>query len=138
MRLLSQLVDKNDVALAIVPLNHPLMLHNDLDAEARGLLDRLLGYLHDNHGHSVNEIDGSPTTTRSSLLMAVISALSVLAKARASLALKIVGALIIVLPSDTIALSDTGTKEHLEVRFVAKSVKIVLAHFLKCGSACLC
>lgn len=40
-----QLVDRSEVSLTIVPLNHPLIPHPALEAEAQGLLDRLLSIL---------------------------------------------------------------------------------------------
>jgi symplekin len=39
--------EQNEISLALVPRNHPLLLSSDLEAETSGLLDRLLGILQD-------------------------------------------------------------------------------------------
>lgn len=41
----SQLVDRSETNLSSVPANHPLLSLPSLDAEAQGLLDRLLSIL---------------------------------------------------------------------------------------------
>jgi hypothetical protein len=46
--LFSQHGDPLDISLALVPPNHPLIPQRNLEAEASGLLDRMLGVLHEN------------------------------------------------------------------------------------------
>lgn len=46
--LFSQHGDPLDISLAMVPPNHTLIPQRNLEAEASGLLDRMLGVLHEN------------------------------------------------------------------------------------------
>lgn len=46
--LFSQHGDPLDISLALVPPNHALIPQRNLEAEASGLLDRMLGVLHEN------------------------------------------------------------------------------------------
>lgn len=46
--LFSQHGDPLDISLALVPENHVLIPKRNLEAEASGLLDRMLGVLHEN------------------------------------------------------------------------------------------
>lgn len=40
--------EQNEVSLALVPSDHPLIPPSNLEAETHGLLDRLLGIIQDN------------------------------------------------------------------------------------------
>lgn len=42
-----RLANKSEISLAAVPSNHPLLPISTLEAEAQGLLDRLLGVFHE-------------------------------------------------------------------------------------------
>jgi symplekin len=46
---LSQRPDHNDISLALVPRDHPLIPYATLEAEGHGLLDRLLDIIHGDH-----------------------------------------------------------------------------------------
>jgi symplekin len=46
---LSQRPEQNDISLALVPRDHPLIPYANLEAEAHGLLDRLLDIIHGDH-----------------------------------------------------------------------------------------
>ena len=41
--------ETNEISLALVPLDHPILKPANLQAEAHGLLDRALGILQENH-----------------------------------------------------------------------------------------
>lgn len=43
-----QRAESNETSIALVPRNHPLLSLPNLEAEASGLLDRLLSVFHDN------------------------------------------------------------------------------------------
>ena len=69
--------EQNEVSLALVPRDHPVMSPSTLEAEALGLLDRLLGVLQDN-------------STDALLVTATLNSLGSLVKSRPSVANKII------------------------------------------------
>src|SRR5699024_2568510 len=72
---------KNDISLTNVAAGHPYLMNSLLEAEAHGLLDRILGTL------SEEKFDYQPIT-------AVLNAVSPIAKSRISLAPKIINCLL--------------------------------------------
>lgn len=45
--------EQNDISLALVPREHPLLPYANLEAEASGLLDRLLGIINGDHSNAL-------------------------------------------------------------------------------------
>nr|POF26288.1 mrna cleavage and polyadenylation specificity factor complex subunit pta1 [Quercus suber] len=70
--------EQNEISLALVPRDHPVLPPTNLEAEGSGLLDRLLGVLQDND-------------TDALVVTATLSALSVLVQRRATISAKILG-----------------------------------------------
>nr|POF12784.1 mrna cleavage and polyadenylation specificity factor complex subunit pta1 [Quercus suber] len=70
--------EQNEISLALVPRDHPVLPPSNLEAEGSGLLDRLLGVLQDND-------------TDALVVTATLSALSVLVQRRATISAKILG-----------------------------------------------
>lgn len=58
--------EKNEISLAMVPRNHPLIPPPNLEAEASGLLDRMLNVFHESTGYG--QIDLTPRTMKYPLL----------------------------------------------------------------------
>lgn len=68
--------DQNELSLALVPRDHAVMPPTNLEAEASGLLDRLLGVLQDNQSDAL-------------IVTATLNALSTLVQRRATISAKI-------------------------------------------------
>lgn len=69
--------DLNETSLALVPRNHPIIPYSNLEAEASGLLDRLLSVIQDNSSDAL-------------IVTATLNSLASLVRGRASIANKIV------------------------------------------------
>ncbi|KAE8150982.1 hypothetical protein BDV25DRAFT_171762 [Aspergillus avenaceus] len=78
--------EQNETSLAIVPRNHPLLSLPNLEAEASGLLDRLLSAL--------QEDESDPL-----LVNATLNSLSVLVRTRQSIGNKIINAVLSFVPA---------------------------------------
>ncbi|EXJ88466.1 hypothetical protein A1O1_05396 [Capronia coronata CBS 617.96] len=73
--------DQNETSIALVPRNHPLLQLQNLEAEASGLLDRLLSIFQEN---SIDPI----------VVDATLNCLAILIKTRPSISTKIVSAIL--------------------------------------------
>lgn len=51
-----QRLEQNETSLALVPRDHPIIPPSNLEAEASGLLDRLLGVLQENSRSDNHEL----------------------------------------------------------------------------------
>ena len=70
--------DQNEISLALVPRDHPVLTPSNLEAEASGLLDRLLGILQENSQDAL-------------VVTATLNSLSTIVQKRASISTKILG-----------------------------------------------
>lgn len=110
--------EKNEISLSLVPRDHPFLSPSNLEAEASGLLDRLLGVLQDND-------------TNALVVTATLNGLSSLVQRRASVAAKI---LMTVLNFNPIALvrgQPLKGKEKVAVKSMAKTTISFLINVLK-------
>ncbi|PGH08293.1 hypothetical protein AJ80_07889 [Polytolypa hystricis UAMH7299] len=73
--------EQNETSLALVPRNHPLVPLPNLEAEASGLLDRLLNVFHENSSDPI-------------LVNATINCMAVLIRTRQSISSKILNAML--------------------------------------------
>ncbi|ORY08196.1 hypothetical protein BCR34DRAFT_13667 [Clohesyomyces aquaticus] len=73
--------EQNDISLALVPRDHNLLSHSQLEAEASGLLDRLLDIVHGDHSDAL-------------LVTATLNALGMLIPRRPTIASKIIGSIL--------------------------------------------
>lgn len=128
------MADRSDISSTIVPLNHPVIHLPALEAESQGFLDRMLSVLLERPMYCILKVpyvNGSDPI----LAMAVINALGPLVKTRHTLAAKIINAFLAV---DIISIPQNSSdliKAQLQLRSVAKTIRIHLAHFLKTNAA---
>ncbi|MCJ1474275.1 hypothetical protein MMC13_002933 [Lambiella insularis] len=73
--------EQNEISMALVPRDHPLIPHPNLEAEATGLLDRLLNVFYEANSDAV-------------LVNATLNCLSILVRTRQTIANKIVSAVL--------------------------------------------
>lgn len=69
-------LEQNEISLALLPRDHPNIQYANLEAEASGLLDRLLGVLQDNESDAL-------------IVTATLNSLATLVHSRASISNKI-------------------------------------------------
>ncbi|KFY18673.1 hypothetical protein V493_08428 [Pseudogymnoascus sp. VKM F-4281 (FW-2241)] len=109
--------DPLDISLALVPPNHPLIPQRNLEAEASGLLDRMLGVLHENPTDAV-------------LIDATLNSLSILIRARPTIANKILHAILNFNPLK-LANSPMTPKLRVMAKSMEKTTRILLMHVHK-------
>ncbi|OBT65604.1 hypothetical protein VE03_05534 [Pseudogymnoascus sp. 23342-1-I1] len=109
--------DSLDISLALVPANHALIPQRNLEAEASGLLDRMLGVLHENPTDAV-------------LIDATLNSLSILIRARPAIANKILHAILNFNPLK-LANSPMTPKLRVMAKSMEKTTRILLMHVHK-------
>lgn len=129
-----QLIDRNDISLALVPPNFPLLSVPSLDAEAQGLLDRILGIFQEENrwepcmpdGRNVKLIPGSDPV----LVTATLNNLGTIMKTRPPLVSTILNSLFNYNP---FAAANRGvtTKSRLMMQSVDKTMQLLLVNFLR-------
>ncbi|KAI7681642.1 hypothetical protein KC319_g1464, partial [Hortaea werneckii] len=110
--------EQNEISLALVPRDHPVIPPSNLEAEASGLLDRLLGVLQDN-------------LTDALVVTATLNSLATLVHRRASVSNKI---LTTILNFNPLALAGTGRmegKDRVAIRSMARTTISFLLNVLK-------
>lgn len=112
-----RLVDRSETSLATVPANHPLLSLPSLDAEAQGLLDRLLSILHEEHSE--------PT-----LITATLNNLAPLVKTRPPLAQRIIGAVLAFNPFARMP-GTISVQDRLVMISVEKTVRVMLLNIMR-------
>ena len=122
--------EQNETSIALVPRNHPLLPLPNLEAEASGLLDRLLNVFHENI-RSVAPRGGSWTllTTDHSdpiLIDATLNCMSILIRTRAAVAHKIISAVLNFNP-----LKPANAPMKPKLRVIVKSMERTTRAFLK-------
>ncbi|EPS40868.1 hypothetical protein H072_5234 [Dactylellina haptotyla CBS 200.50] len=115
-----RLVDKSEVSLTIVPLNHPILNIHALEAEAHGLLDRLLNVFQD------GKLDAP-------IITAILNCLPALVKGRAAISNKILNILMAYNPI-TIAAKSMVFKERFIARSLEKTLRMILTHLARASS----
>ncbi|KAL5612343.1 hypothetical protein BROUX41_000125 [Berkeleyomyces rouxiae] len=114
--------DAMDISLDRVPANHGLLDRRMLEAEAHGLLDRIMGTLQDNKINVVSS-DGL-------LIDATLNCLAILVRARQNIGSRILNVVINFDPhqNTTAALSP---KEMVMMKSLVKTIRIFLLGFMK-------
>ncbi|KAK5174505.1 uncharacterized protein LTR77_001585 [Saxophila tyrrhenica] len=110
--------EQNEISLALVPRDHKLISYSNLEAEASGLLDRLLGVLQDNISDPL-------------IATATLNALSSLVQRRPSIAAKILST---VLAFNPLTLAGTGKlegKDKVAVRSMTRTTMSFLTNVYK-------
>ncbi|KAF2773254.1 hypothetical protein EJ03DRAFT_243928, partial [Teratosphaeria nubilosa] len=110
--------EQNEISLALVPRDHAVIPPNNLEAEASGLLDRLLGVLQD------NETDALVVT-------ATLNSLSSLVHRRASIMIKIMTTVLIFDPLMLSRQHALKGKDKLAIRSMTKTTMLFLMNVLK-------
>ncbi|KAF2435728.1 hypothetical protein EJ08DRAFT_286859 [Tothia fuscella] len=109
--------DQNEISLSLVPPDHPLIPPPNLEAEAQGLLDRALGILQEHHSDAL-------------LVTAVINGLGGLVRLRATIANRIITAILNFNPF-RLTSSPMNTANKLMIKSMEKTTSIFLANLLK-------
>lgn len=121
------------MSLALVPRDHPLIPPPNLEAEASGLLDRLLGILQEDvkYGRVILEDTTDLTCCRDAILVsATLNSLSVLIRTRASVAAKIISVVLSFNPF-TQATQPMSPKTKVMVRSMERTTKALLTNITK-------
>ncbi|KAK0883043.1 hypothetical protein LTR87_003269 [Friedmanniomyces endolithicus] len=112
--------EQNEISLALLSRDHPILRPSQLEAEASGLLDRLLGVLQDNSSDAL-------------VVTATLGALSVLVQRRPSISNKILMTVLNYNPLVLAAngLAKMGGKERVAVKSTTRTTMSFLLNVLK-------
>ena len=113
--------DQNEVSLALVPRDHPILPPSNLEAEASGLLDRLLGVLQEN-------IEDALIAT------ATLNALPALVQRRASISTKIISTVLSFNPlrlANSTKPTNTTSKDKVVIKSMTRTTMSFLLNVLK-------
>ncbi|MCJ1311786.1 hypothetical protein MMC25_005459 [Agyrium rufum] len=108
---------KNEISLALVPPNHPLIALQNLEAEASGLLDRLLDVFH-------------ADTCDPLYITATLNCLAVLVRDRPVIALKIVNVVLYFNPFKNVQQPITS-KARVQLRSMERTVRAFLLNIYR-------
>ncbi|PWW79228.1 hypothetical protein C7212DRAFT_288366 [Tuber magnatum] len=138
-----RLADRSEISLSMVPTNHPILSLPALDAEAQGLLDRLLSVLHEDprQGNTVTTIatnDGESSritgiliiNSDATLTTATLNNLAQLIKTRSPIAAKIVNAVLSFNPLAIVSRSST-IQNRLMMQCMEKTVRVLLLNIVR-------
>ncbi|KAK4251174.1 hypothetical protein C7999DRAFT_11104 [Corynascus novoguineensis] len=106
-----------DISLNMIPANHPLLDPRQLEAEATGLLDRMLGVLQDNSSDAL-------------LVDATLNCLSILIRTRPNTSNRILNTVLNFNPLK-LANSPMTPKTRVLVRSLEKTTRMFLTHLLR-------
>ncbi|EAS36853.3 mRNA cleavage and polyadenylation specificity factor complex subunit [Coccidioides immitis RS] len=109
--------EKNEISLALVPKNHPLIPIPNLEAEASGLLDRLLNVFHENSSDPL-------------LVNATLNSLAVLIRMRPSISNKIINAILSFNPLKQANAPMTPTAR-VNIKSMERTTRALLVNLLK-------
>ncbi|KAF2467504.1 uncharacterized protein BDR25DRAFT_234411 [Lindgomyces ingoldianus] len=109
--------EQNDISLALVPRDHPLMLHANLEAEASGLLDRLLDIVHGDHSDAL-------------LVTAALNSLGMLVQRRPYIANKILSSVLNFNPLK-LANSPMTPKNKVMMKSMERTTRALLVNVIK-------
>jgi symplekin len=130
----SQRGDPLEVSLTMVPPNHPLIPPRNLEAEASGLLDRMLAVFQENIRSVTSQLSCFlQLTNRHSdavLVDATLNSLSILIRARPHIANKILNVILNFNPLKQ-ANSPMTPKLRVMVKSMEKTTRMLLVHILK-------
>ncbi|KAK3394612.1 hypothetical protein B0H63DRAFT_52069 [Podospora didyma] len=106
-----------DISLAMIPPNHPVLDPRQLEAEATGLLDRMLDVLQDNSSDAL-------------LVDATLNSLSILIRTRPSTSTRIINSILNFNPLK-LANSPMTPKSKVLVKSMEKTTRMLLIHLVK-------
>ncbi|EON64294.1 hypothetical protein W97_03525 [Coniosporium apollinis CBS 100218] len=109
--------EHNEISLALVPRDHPIIPPSNLEAETSGLLDRLLGILQEDISDPL-------------LITATLNSLGSLTRSRASIATKIISTVLNFNPFRLVKPPVT-TKMKVVVRSIERTTRALLQNFAK-------
>lgn len=130
------------MSLSTVPTNHPVLSLPALDAEAQGLLDRLLSVLHEDPRQentvttTTNDGESSRITgiliinSDATLITATLNNLAQLVKTRSPIAAKIVSAVLSFNPLAIVSRSNT-IQNRLMMQCMEKTVRVLLLNIVR-------
>ncbi|KIH86297.1 symplekin [Sporothrix brasiliensis 5110] len=109
--------DGLEISLFLVPANHPLLDPRHLEAEATGLLDRMLGVLQDNSSDAL-------------IVDATLNTLSILVRTRPTTANRAINAILNFNPLK-LASSSMTPRIRVMVKSMEKTTRMLLIHLMK-------
>ncbi|KAL2113494.1 hypothetical protein VUR80DRAFT_3656 [Thermomyces stellatus] len=109
--------DMLDISLDRVPPNHALLDPRTMEAEAFGLLDRMLGVLQDNSGDAL-------------VVDATLNCLSILVRTRPSTSNRVLNTVLNFNPMK-LASSSMTPKERVQIKSMEKTARMFLIHLVK-------
>jgi len=110
--------EQNEISLALVPRDHPIVSPSTLEAEALGLLDRLLGVLQDN-------------STDALLVTATLNSLGSLVKNRPSVANKIISTVLNYNPFKLATSTPVSPTHKVMIRSMTRTTTAFLINIIK-------
>lgn len=110
--------EQNETSIALVPRNHPLMPLPKMEAEASGLLDRLLGVFQENTSDPI-------------MIDATLNCLAILIRSRPAVANKIISAFLNFNPFKQATTTSMTPRMRVVVKSLERSTRAVLRNVLK-------
>ncbi|KAG4306212.1 hypothetical protein PORY_000200 [Pneumocystis oryctolagi] len=117
-----RLINKSDISLNLIIPTHPFLNSLDLEAEAKGILDRLID--------NIYEKPLDPL-----IITATLNCLTVLAKHRTDINTKIINGILSFNPIDDVSKEQDDVKLQIQTRSLIKNITIVLTNLLRSNSA---
>ncbi|MCJ1351851.1 MAG: hypothetical protein MMC33_001835 [Icmadophila ericetorum] len=127
--------EQNEISLALVPRDHPLIPPPNLEAEASGLLDRLLNVFHEEPRQVVDIVDFSinppdDCISDAVLVSGTLNCLGVLVKTRPAIANKILSTVLSSNPFKH-ASSSMPPRVKVQVRSMDRTTRAFLMHYAR-------
>jgi symplekin len=110
--------EQNEISLALVPRDHPIVSPSTLEAEASGLLDRLLGVLQDNSSDAL-------------LVTSTLNSLGSLVKNRPSIATKIITTVLNYNPFKLATSTPVSPTHRVMIRSMTRTTTAFLFNIIK-------
>jgi symplekin len=131
---IQQRPEQNETSLALVPRDHPVIPPSNLEAEASGLLDRLLGVLQENSRSDnlviVSKNSTDMTCSDALIVTATINSLATLCRHRPSIANKIISTTLTFNPL-SLAASPMTPKNKVMIRSMSRTTMSFLTNLIK-------
>lgn len=125
--------EQNETSLAVVPRNHALLTFPNLEAEASGLLDRLLDVFQEETRYGTHSILLLPPTDQTSdalLVNATLNCLAPLIRTRQSIANKIINAVLDFYPAKHVRPPFTPTVR-VSVKSMERTARALLVNVMR-------
>ena len=125
--------DHNDISLAIVPRDHPLIPYASLEAEGHGLLDRLLDLIHGDHRLDKEVWSGESLLTENSdglLVTGTLNSLGMLVHRRPAIMNKILNSVLNFNPLKLASLPLTPSNKVI-IKSIERTTRALLLNIMK-------